>query len=233
MVGVPSKSTTNQKLTSTTAQNLNDSPGRSGISLNERRHRLSSAPRAERDCPTSQVAEVGGAFDPDNEAHELVMSVFGGMSKGERTRIKIRVRTAMAAQTRMEGRYLGGRPPYGYTLKDLGPHPNPAKASDGRRLHGLTPDPHTAPIVIRIFTEFLAGNGLFVIAEGLTRDGIPCPSANDPTRNRHRSGIAWAKSAVRVILTNPATLAVRSGTSNVPTRCSSTSMTSLWATPRS
>ena len=33
------------------------------------------------------------------------------------------------------------------------------------------------------------------------RDGVP--SAHDPARNTHRSGIAWAKSAVRAILTNP------------------------------
>jgi DNA invertase Pin-like site-specific DNA recombinase len=79
------------------------------------------------------VPEVGGPIDPDNEAHDLVMSVFGGMSKGERTRVKVRVRTAMAAQTRLEGRYLGGRPPYGYTLVDLGPHPHPAKAADDKR----------------------------------------------------------------------------------------------------
>ncbi|MBM0276994.1 recombinase family protein [Micromonospora sp. STR1s_6] len=73
------------------------------------------------------VPEIGGPIDPDNEAHELVMSVFGGMSKGERNRIKLRVRTAMAAQTLLEGRYLGGPPPYGYTLQDLGPHPNPRR----------------------------------------------------------------------------------------------------------
>jgi hypothetical protein len=40
------------------------------------------------------VPEVGGPLDADNEAHDLVMSVFGGMSKGERNRIKVRVRTA-------------------------------------------------------------------------------------------------------------------------------------------
>jgi site-specific DNA recombinase len=44
---------------------------------------------------TLWVPEVGGPIDPDNEAHDLVMSVFGGMSKGERTRVKVRVRTAM------------------------------------------------------------------------------------------------------------------------------------------
>ena len=59
----------------------------------------------------------------------------------------------------MQGRYLGGRPPYGYMLKDLGPHPNPQKAADGKRLHGLTPDPQTAPVVQRIFRDFLNGNG--------------------------------------------------------------------------
>jgi site-specific DNA recombinase len=149
------------------------------------------------------VPEVGGPIDPDNEAHELVMSVFGGMSKGERNRIKIRVRTAMASQTQLEGRYLGGRPPYGYTLTDLGRHPNPAKAAEGKRLHGLAPDPQTAPVVQRIFDMFLAGHGIFAIAEALTRDDIPCPSAQDPVRNRHRDGLAWSKSAVRVILTNP------------------------------
>jgi hypothetical protein len=52
-------------------------------------------------------------IDPANEAHDLVMSVFGGMSKGERNRVKVRVRTAMAAQAQIEGRFLGGRAPYG------------------------------------------------------------------------------------------------------------------------
>ena len=32
-------------------------------------------------------------------------------------------------QARIEGRHLGGRPPYGYRLVDAGPHPNRAKAS--------------------------------------------------------------------------------------------------------
>jgi len=149
------------------------------------------------------VPEVGGALDPNNEAHDLVMSVFGGMSKGERNRIKIRVRTAMSTQAALEGRFLGGRPPYGYTLTDLGPHPNPAKAASGKRLRGLAPDPITAPVVERIFAEFCAGAGLYLIAEGLTRDGVACPSAYDRDRNPHRTGRAWSKGAIRVILTNP------------------------------
>src|SRR6266571_4355142 len=149
------------------------------------------------------VPEVGGAVDPASEAHDLVMSVFGGMSKGERTRIKIRVRSAMQAQTKVEGRYLGGRPLYGYRLVDAGPQPNPAKAADGKRLHVLELDPVIAPVVARIFRDYLNGIGIWALAERLTAEGIPCPSAHDPGRNRHRSGIAWSKGAIRAILLNP------------------------------
>jgi hypothetical protein len=149
------------------------------------------------------VPEVGGRIDPGSDAHDLVMSLYGGMSKGERNRIKIRVRTAMAAQAAGEGRFLGGRPPYGYRLADAGPHPNPGKASVRQRLHSLEPGPETTPVVARIFQEYASGRGLYAIAEGLTRDGILSPSAHDRTRNPHRCGLAWSKAAVRVILTNP------------------------------
>lgn len=149
------------------------------------------------------VPEVGGAVDPGSEAHDLVMMLFGGMSKGERTRIKTRVRTAMSAQAAIQGRFLGGRPPYGYRLADVGPHPNPAKAGDGKRLRQLEPDPVTAPVVERIFDEYLDGRGCYAIAEGLTADGIPSPSGYDRARNPHRHGLAWGKSAVRAIVRNP------------------------------
>lgn len=149
------------------------------------------------------VPEVGGRIDPGSEAHDLVMTLFGGMSKGERSRIRTRVRNAMAAQAATEGRFLGGRPPYGYRLADAGPHPNPGKAGGGMRAHRLAPDPVTAPIVVRIYEDYVDGKGLYAIAEELTREGIPCPSAYDPVRNPHRTGAAWSKSAVRTILTNP------------------------------
>ena len=121
------------------------------------------------------VPEVGGAVDPGSEAHDLVMNLHGGMSKGERTRIKTRVRTAMAAQAAIEGRFLGGRPPYGYQLVDIGPHPNPGKAAVGQRLHQLAPDPISAPVVQRIFAEFLEGAGLHAIASGTHTRRHPLP----------------------------------------------------------
>ncbi len=58
-------------------------------------------------------------------------------------------------------------------------------------------------MVRRIFAEYLAGRGLFAIAEGLTRDAVCSPSQHDAVRNPHRTGQGWAKSAVRAILRNP------------------------------
>lgn len=149
------------------------------------------------------VPEVGGRVDPESEAHDLLMSLFGGLAKAERNRIRHRVRAAMAAHA-SAGRWLGGRPPYGYALVDAGPHPNPDKASSGARLHQLALDEVTAPIVKRIFSMYVDERlGYKAIARALTDDGVPCPSAHDRERNPHRPGHAWAGSAVRAILANP------------------------------
>ncbi|BBZ67639.1 putative recombinase [Mycolicibacterium insubricum] len=155
------------------------------------------------------VPEVGGAVDPGSEAHDLVMTLFGGMSKGERARIQMRVRTAMSALAQDTTRYLGGRPPYGYRLVDAGPHPNPAKANLGQRLHRLDPDPATSSVVERIYRMYADGAGLRYIAQQLTGEGVPSPSQYDPARNRHRDPRGWSHSAIRAILDNPAYRGIR------------------------
>ncbi len=134
------------------------------------------------------MPEVGGRVDWHAEDHEQTMLALGLQSKQEITRTRIRVRTAMAAQTREQGRYLGGRPSYGYRLADAGPHPNKAHAAWGRRAHRLEPDPVTAPVVRWMFAQRLAGRSVARITRALNDAGIPCPSAADPKRNPHRSG---------------------------------------------
>ena len=109
----------------------------------------------------------------------------------------------MAAQTREQGRYLGGRPPYGYRLGDAGPHPNKAHAAWGRRAHKLEPDPDTAPVVRWMFAQRLAGHSAARITRALNDAGIPCPSAADPARNPHRTGAGWTLRTVAAILGNP------------------------------
>jgi site-specific DNA recombinase len=149
------------------------------------------------------MPEVGGRVDWYAEDHEQTMLALGLSSKREITRTRIRVRTAMAAQTREQGRYLGGRPPYGYQLTDAGPHPNKAHAAWGRRAHRLEPDPETAPVVQWMFAQRLAGHSVARITRALNDAGIPCPSAADPGRNPHRTGAAWTLRTVAAILANP------------------------------
>ena len=149
------------------------------------------------------LPEAGGRVHYSSEHDEQAMTVLGLSSKREVTRTSIRVRAAMAVQTREQGRYLGGRPPYGYRLGDAGPHPNKAHAAWGRRAHRLEPDPETAHVVSWIFTQRLAGHSAARIARALNEAGIPCPSAADPGRNPHRSGAGWTLRTVTTILSNP------------------------------
>jgi hypothetical protein len=97
----------------------------------------------------------------------------------------------------------GGRAPYGYVVVDGGRHPNPRKAAEGYRLRVLAVDEPAAEVVRRIVAEYLSGKGDRAIANGLNRDGIPCPSAWRPEQNRHRLADGWQGSSVRVILENP------------------------------
>jgi DNA invertase Pin-like site-specific DNA recombinase len=129
------------------------------------------------------MPEAGGRVDFSSEHDEQAMIVLGLSSKREVTRTSIRVRTAMAVQAREQGRYLGGRPPYGYRLGDAGPHPNKAHAAWGRRAHRLEPDPETGHVVRWIFAQRLAGHSVARIARALNEAGVPCPSAADPGRN--------------------------------------------------
>ena len=148
------------------------------------------------------VPELGGPVDVNNDGHYMSLSNYGTMSRAERNRTRLRVSNAVRAHAQA-GRWLGGRPPYGYRIVDLGPHPNPSKAASGAKLHQLAPDPETAPIVQRIYRLFLEGAGYRQIASQLTAENVPSPSAYDRARNSHRPGYGWAKSAIRVILTNP------------------------------
>ena len=148
------------------------------------------------------VPEIGGAIDPDSEAHDLVMSLFGGLSKAERRRIQHRTRAANLALA-ADGRWLGGRPNYGYRVVNTGlPHPNRSKASAGAQLRTLEPDPDTAPVVRRIFEMYDAGIGYRSIAHALETEGISSPGEVGPLRLPRSAGV-WGGSLVRAILINP------------------------------
>jgi site-specific DNA recombinase len=149
------------------------------------------------------LPELGGPVDLADPAHGALLLLLGSQAKREVLRARHRVMAAMRVQTIEQGRYLGGRPPYGYRLADGGPHPNTAHAAWGRRLRRLEPDPATAPNVQWIFGRRLAGFSVASIARTLNECGVACPSAADPARNRHRHSRGWTVRSVAAILASP------------------------------
>ncbi|WP_194920706.1 recombinase family protein [Catenulispora rubra] len=149
------------------------------------------------------LPEVGGALDAAISDLDELMTLLGILSKREIIRARARSKSAMSAQVRTQGRWVGGRVPYGYRLVDAGPHPNKADARWGRRLHRLDTDPDTGPIVGWIFESRMAGHSVARITRALNDVGISCPSAVDPKSNPHRSGAAWTVRTVQEILANP------------------------------
>ena len=74
-----------------------------------------------------------GRVELDSPVHQALMVLLGAQAQREVVRARHRVLAAMRGQTRVQGRFLGGRPPYGYRLADAGPHPNAVHARWGRR----------------------------------------------------------------------------------------------------
>jgi len=106
------------------------------------------------------LPEAGGPVDLADVNHRVLMQVLGAQSQREVVRSRHRTLAAMTAQAVEQGRFLGGRSPYGYLLVDAGPHPNRAHAAWGPRRQRLDPDPATARHVRWIFAERLAGRSV-------------------------------------------------------------------------
>jgi site-specific DNA recombinase len=149
------------------------------------------------------LPELSGPVDPADPSHRALIMMLGHQSQREVLRARFRTRTAMKIQVREHGRHIGGRPPYGYRIIDVGPHPNPRHARWGRQLQQLDPDPGTARHVRWMFARRLAGDSVAVITARLNEKGIPCPSEHDRSHNSHRNIRRWSQRTVATILENP------------------------------
>ncbi|MFS8097383.1 recombinase family protein [Lentzea alba] len=149
------------------------------------------------------LPEAGGPVELDSPVHQALMVLLGAQAQREVARARQRVLAAMRVQAAQQGRFLGGRPPYGYRLVDAGRHPNSRHSQWGRRQQKLAPDPQTAPWVRWIFGQRAAGRAVASIVRELNDRHVPCPASADPTRNKHRSGARWVAATVTSILENP------------------------------
>ena len=85
-------------------------------------------PRFDQNGVQLWLPETNGPVDSTDPAHQALVMVLGAKSEREVLRPQFRRLAAMQARALEQGRYLGGRPPYGYRLVDAGPHPNAAHA---------------------------------------------------------------------------------------------------------
>ena len=104
---------------------------------------------------------------------------------------------AVLDNKRLKGQYIGAFAPYGYR-----------KADDDR--NRLVIDPPAAQVVRRIYQMYLQGTGLCRIAQTLTQDGVPNPTAykrrlgfNVGGGQLCQRGDAWTTATVLRMLRNP------------------------------
>ena len=131
----------------------------------------------------------------------MLMSLFGGLSRAERRRLQIRTRNAMFAHG-AAGRWLGGRPNYGYRVVDTDlPHPQRQKAAAGIRLRVLSPT--------RTPRRSCSASSRCSTTASATAPSRPSSNARASrararsARPPPRSAGVWSGSAVRAILVNP------------------------------
>ena len=133
------------------------------------------------ECGVS-IRSLSEPFDTATPTGKFIISTLGSIAELERSNIAERSRSGMERLAR-EGRWLGGRPPFGYRIVD------------GR----LAIDPEQGPIVRDIFSWYLCGQRVRGIAARLNGLAVRHPM-EWAKRGQDRP---WYESTVSKLLNNP------------------------------
>jgi hypothetical protein len=145
--------------------------------------------------------ELNTTFDDLDPSGPVVARIVGRRPADEALSVRLR--------TRQTSRFAYGDDPVSAAAIEA-----VQAITDRRSTLTMTTDPGTVLAVLELNNEMLLADlqdkgtsreldswirytkrSIFAIAEALSRDDIPCPSAQDPARNRHRDGLAWSKGA--------------------------------------
>ena len=121
------------------------------------------------------------SVEDDSSLDSVLMAAAMGERNTEDSRRKGAAVRAGMERKRQRGEYIGHRP-YGYAWE---------RNDEDKRV--IVPDPNEAPIVRRIFAEYLTGESQLGIARKLQREKVPT----------HRGGKAWYPGTIRDILSRP------------------------------
>lgn len=117
----------------------------------------------------------------DTPEGRLLQSVRGFVAEVERLKIAERTLRGRRARTEQGKLLPGGKPPFGYRWRS---------ADKG----ALDLDPLTAPIVQRLYSDYMVGIPLRTLADRLTAEGIPTSTGRSK----------WVATTIRCMLRNPA-----------------------------
>lgn len=118
------------------------------------------------------------------EGNRSLFGLYAWLYEQESQRISERVKHSLTNKIR-RGEFKGSIPPYGY------------KVVDGQL---QIRDDFCKGIVIRIFKDYLSGKGQTLIANELTREGVPTPAQ---TAGKSNASNEWHASSIKLILHNP------------------------------
>ena len=128
-----------------------------------------------------------GQLKTEEHIDKLLNYIRFWQNEGESKKTGMRVHDTMVEMVK-EGKFVGGKAPYGYKLVLSGEISN-----HGRALHKLVIVPEQAEIVRMIFSYAVnQGMGFQKIAKTLNETGIPAPAASE-----------WKSGTIRSILMNP------------------------------
>jgi site-specific DNA recombinase len=117
-------------------------------------------------------------FDTGSAAGRMMLQMLAVFAEFEHATIVDRISAGIERRAK-EGRWFGGRPPFGYTF-----------SNEEERV--LVPDPVKAPVVRRVFDLYARQRlGTPAIAQQLRNEGAPAPSAG------------WGHPGVHWIINNP------------------------------
>jgi site-specific DNA recombinase len=123
-----------------------------------------------------------------------------GIARGYHHELMIKSRQGYETAA-TQGWHNGGIALYGYRFA-MHQHPNPHKARTGQAKRTLELDPVRAPVVRRIYDEYLAGaKGIREIRDLLNSDPIAFPPRDAPDSTKAKG--VWAGTSVWEILRNP------------------------------
>lgn len=139
------------------------------------------------------LVSVKDPFDLTTASGRMFANMLASFAQFERETIGARIESARA-HLRTEGKFAGGRFPYGLALA-------PHSSGKGKV---LVRDDQAASVILEAVQRFLAGEALNGIAMDFNRRGIPSPREHTTAQTGKRAPkpSAWSHSSLRGILRN-------------------------------